>query len=51
MKHSIRTIAVLAAAVSLSGSAFAWNEAGGEKDEACAAAGIKAVQERLDFAE
>jgi uncharacterized protein GlcG (DUF336 family) len=24
---------------------------GGEKDEACAAAGIKAVQERLDFAE
>ena len=24
---------------------------GGDKDEACAAAGIKAVQERLDFAE
>jgi uncharacterized protein GlcG (DUF336 family) len=24
---------------------------GGEKDEACAAAGLKAVQERLDFAE
>ncbi|MFZ0790399.1 MAG: c-type cytochrome, partial [Chromatiaceae bacterium] len=34
MKHSIRIIAVLAAAVSFSGSAFAWNEAGGEKDEA-----------------
>jgi len=24
---------------------------GGERDEACAIAGIKAVQERLDFAE
>jgi cytochrome c553 len=34
MKHSTRTVAALAAALSLSGAALAWNEAGGEKDEA-----------------
>jgi uncharacterized protein GlcG (DUF336 family) len=41
----IRAAGSLIGAVGVSGAP------GGEKDEACAAAGIKAVQERLDFAE
>lgn len=41
----IRTGGALIGAVGISGAP------GGDKDEACAAAGIKAVQERLDFAE
>lgn len=39
------------AAGSLIGAVGVSSAPGGEKDEACAAAGIKAVQERLDFAE
>lgn len=41
----IRAAGSLIGAVGVSGAP------GGERDEACAAAGIKAVQERLDFAE
>jgi uncharacterized protein GlcG (DUF336 family) len=41
----IRAAGSLIGAVGVSGAP------GGDKDEACAAAGIKAVQERLDFAE
>ena len=41
----IRAGGALIGAVGISGAP------GGDKDEACAAAGIKAVQERLDFAE
>lgn len=40
----IRAVGSLIGAVGVSGAP------GGEKDEACALEGIKAVQERLDFA-
>jgi len=42
---------IRAGGASLIGAVGVSGAPGGEKDEACAAAGIKAVQERLDFAE